>query len=78
MTTKQLAQCLYCHERKKLYARGICTACYQKWRRAMKLIPAYRHAEAEQKLIAEGKLLAGGRWPETGLQPVRAGSGRIP
>ena len=69
MTTKELAQCLYCHERKKLYARGICTACYQKWRRAMKMIPAHRHAEAEQKLISEGKLLAADAGPKPDSNP---------
>jgi len=69
MATKELAPCLYCHERKKLYARGICTACYQKWRRAMKLIPAHRHAEAEQKLISEGKLLAADAGPKPESNP---------
>jgi len=69
MTTKQLAQCLYCHERKELYARGICTSCYQKWRRAMKMIPAHRHAEAEQKLISEGKLLPADAGPKPESNP---------
>ena len=55
--TKQLERCLCCEKRTKLYARGICSSCYQKWRRVMKMIPAHRHAEAEQKLIADGKLL---------------------
>jgi hypothetical protein len=57
MKTKHPEPCLCCQKRTKLYARGICSSCYQKWRRVMKLIPVHRHDAAEQKLIAEGKLL---------------------
>ncbi len=58
MSTKQTEPCLSCRKRKEIYARGLCSSCYQKWRRVMKLIPPHRHEEAEQKLVAEGKLLA--------------------
>ena len=69
MKTKQLEQCLCCQKRTKLYARGVCSSCYQKWRRVMKMIPLHRHAEAEQKLISEGKLLAADAGPKPESNP---------
>jgi hypothetical protein len=69
MSTKKPEQCLCCQQPKLLYARGICSSCYQKWRRVMKMIPAHRRDEAEQKLVSEGKLLAAEPGPRGDSNP---------
>lgn len=69
MSTKHPEPCLSCREQKVIYARGLCSSCYQKWRRVMKMIPSHRRAEAEQKLISGGKLLAADAGPKPESNP---------